>query len=723
MSDELSELGKAAVWYCEHGFAIVPLNARGKIPAMKHGLNDWFDNPESARDVWSKFPNYNIGIVCGAPSHGLLVLDFDIDEEREKDGYATLRAWERAQGDLPETAVAITGSGGMHYLYRTNRNNIRPSANAELGVDVRCDGSYIVAPPSIHPNGRAYTWQDHPEDTPIATADGNVYDFLDHIQRNGGVDETRKENGKFKLPDEIENDRNTTLFRYATHLRAIGRSDEEIMNTVMGVNLIRCKPPLDDKEVRSIVKSACKYERGEDGGSEIAVSGAPGKSAGGGGDFPQFRKVKADGTLGAIQHNILARGIMQCDHACKIDGALAVWGGRKWEFGVGALKSICQEHADDISKSKKSEVVDYIANSKSLVSITSTNGFDGRYYVQFKNGTYDVLSGSLVEPDNRMFIVGTLPVELDLDAPYGVADHFLESVSDGDEATEKVLREIIGACMCSMQIIDQAVMLIGRANGVTAANGKSTYINMLRALIGQENTSTLDIAMFGKPFYVAGLIGKLANLGDDIPASYLHGDEASVFKRAVTGDSIRADVKFGDQFEFMPRAVQIFSMNVIPRLPADDDGLYRRLAFVPFRRHFEPGCDGYDPHIIETLTKPDNLRRFAVLGLQELPDLIRHGKLTRIEDMDREMDEVRKTNNVVLRWMAAVDISAEELNERWTDDVYAEFGTWADSAGETRNKVTQQIFTRRVLATLDTLTVKQTRDRVSGKRGRKFATK
>lgn len=261
---ELSELGKAAVWYCEHGYGIIPLHPRSKAPAMKLGLNDWFSNPKDAIDLWTKFPDLNIAIICGTPSHGLLVLDIDVDEEKDKDGYATLSAWEKAHGELPATAVAITGKGGMHYLYRTDRTNIHPSVNEELGVDIRCDGSYIVAPPSIHPNGNRYEWQDHPDDVPIAVATGAVYDFIDHVQRNGGQDETKKENGKFKLPSKIkEGERDKTLFRYASHLRAIGRSDEEILNAVMGANYTRCDPPMSDEEVRKKVQSACKYERGE----------------------------------------------------------------------------------------------------------------------------------------------------------------------------------------------------------------------------------------------------------------------------------------------------------------------------------------------------------------------------------------------------------------------------------------------------------------------------
>ena len=180
----LSALGRAALEYVRAGFAVFPCRERDKRPATPHGLNDWTDNPEHVIIHWSQHPNSNIGITCGAPSGGLLVLDFDVSDT--KNGLATLKQWETEHGELPETATAITGSGGRHYLFRTDRNNIRPTSNTELGVDVRCDGSYIVAPPSIHPCGGSYEWWASPEDVGIASADGNVYDFLDYIQRNGG---------------------------------------------------------------------------------------------------------------------------------------------------------------------------------------------------------------------------------------------------------------------------------------------------------------------------------------------------------------------------------------------------------------------------------------------------------------------------------------------------------------------------------------------------------
>ena len=284
--DKLSELGQEAVWYCENDFGIIPLGTNGesrKHPITRNGLKNWFDNREDAIELWKQQPNLNIGIVCGEPSHGLIVVDIDVDEEKDKDGYATLSEWERTYGELPETAIAITGSGGMHYFYRTTRMGIKPSVNKKLGIDIRAGGSYVVAPPSVHPNGRRYEWQDHPCDVPIAMANDTVYDLIDYVQNNGGesaeTDKTKKENGKFKLPDRIEKgERDDTLFRYAAHLRAIGRTEEEILNTVAGANSMLCKPPMDFKDVRRIVQSACRYDRGEST-DNLPNVGRPGKSS------------------------------------------------------------------------------------------------------------------------------------------------------------------------------------------------------------------------------------------------------------------------------------------------------------------------------------------------------------------------------------------------------------------------------------------------------------
>ncbi len=689
MEDGLSELGRAALEYVRAGFAVFPLREGSKKPATAHGVNDWTDNPQTVADWWAEHPDSNIGIACGTPSGGLLVLDFDVDEERDKDGLATLNEWERTHGPLPETAVAITGGGGMHYLYRTDRTNIRPSTNPELGVDVRCDGSYIVAPPSVHESGKSYGWQDAYDEVGIATATGAVYDFLDHVQRNGGRDEARKPNGKFRLPDRIEKGgRDDTLFRYASHLRSIGRSDDEIYNAVAGANATRCAPPLEAADVERIARSACRYEQGDGSGREAPPKRPPAAQDG---EEPDGIR----GPRGGLLTNRVAKMVMERNLARLIDGAPAVWTGTRWDFGTRAINRCVLDLADDAKKQDKAEVVSYIMDRAPAASID--RDFDGRHYVQFANMTYDVMAERPVEPRPEMYIVATLPVELDFGAGRNVADEFLDSVSGGDPYVRTALAEVIGACMCSRRVADQSPMLIGRAGGSAgkASNGKSTYINWLRAMLGTENTSSLDIATLGERFQAGRVVGKLANLGDDIPDGFLEGSELATFKKLVTGDSIYTDVKGTDGYEFRPSATMVFSMNSVPRLSDTTDGIFRRLYFIPFKRRFAPGLEGFDPDMAEKLADPRALRRGALIGLMALRGAIERGRLLPIPGMEEEVEEVRQDNDSVARWLCEEDVEAEHIDGRPIADAYKEYSSWCSSAGE-RNPCSMRTFSARV---------------------------
>lgn len=713
-----TNLKEAALWYAAHGFAVFPLEERGKRPIFEGGLNNWTVDAEKIERVWSH-GDYNIGITCGTPSHGLLVLDFDIDEEDGEDGTYTLGEWEGTHGELPSTVTAITGRGGMHYLYYTDRTNIRPSVNKELGVDIRSDGGYIVAPPSIHPNGTRYRWMDGcaPWEHGIAKANGNVYDLLDYVQRNGGRDDGEKpKGGRFELPEVVgKGERNDVIHRYGCSLRSRGYHDDAIAAMLNEANRKHCKPPMSEREMKQIISQVCKLGPGHDGeGTFIGEKPNIGRPGAGVSGDESIR-----GPKGGIKHNVLARKIINDNFARHIDGAPAVWTGSRWEFGKQAFDRMCLRYADDAKREVRNEVFSYIQSSAPHVE--SANGFDGRYYVQFRNCTFDVESGEVVEPNERMFIIGTLPVDYNPDAPYGDADRFIDSLADDDENTARAMREIIGMCMCSMPVTQQSPFLIGKAGGANgnAANGKSTFLKVLRALLGSNNTSMLDLASLGEKFQSAHLIGKLANIGDDIPDGFLQGGELSIFKKLVDSSGIHTDIKYGDGFDFKPSATLIFSMNAVPHLSDTTDGVFRRLAFIPFRRRFEPGMDGYDPHIAEKMSRPENLQRLALLGLMELPSLIHRNSITKIPDMAEEVEAVRIDNDVVRRWIAEEGITESDLAEHWVSDVYQDFDRWCSEAGERYQKA-QRGFTKTVLAVFGRLSKSETRERTAGRRGQKF---
>lgn len=695
MTDYSSPLAEAAHDYVERGLAIIPLGVGKKEPVTKSGLNDWTDNPGQI-DVWwgqgehagkRGNPSYNIGMACGQVSGGIIAIDLDCHSD-EANGLHFLRDWEVEHGKLPETWTQITGSGGKQLFYRAGQD-IRNSANGEIGVDVRGNGGYVVLPPSLHPCGDCYEWSISPDDMDVADADDKVYDFIRTVSK------TKKRGDgwnaeKTGIPSEIKENRNETLFSLGRSFLSRGTGHDEVATLIRSLNATICRPPLPADEVEKLIGSINSKEPGnaERDARNGGVTAA---------DIAELesRHGPLHGSRGGLNSNVLARMVMDRNMARIIDGAPAVWTGEHWEFGSHAIGKCCLEIADNAKKADKSEVMSYIMDKAPHVS--ADNSFDGRHYVQFANCTFDVMDWREVEPKPSMYITNKLPVELDFTIGPNEADAFLGSIADGDADVVAALKEVMGACMCSKRVLSQSPMLIGRAGGASgkASNGKSTYLNWLRQILGTENVSSLDIATLGQRFQAGRVVGKLANLGDDIPDGFLKGDELSMFKKLVTGDAIYTDVKNGDGYEFRPTASMVFSMNAVPRLSDTTDGIFRRLAFIPFRNRFAPGLPGYDPNMASKLARPEVLKRGAALGLLALGELIERGGLTPIPDMVAEIEEVKQDNDSVTRWLFEECVTVADVDKRPTATVFNEYFDWCKGAGE-RNPCSLRTFSSRM---------------------------
>ena len=231
-----------ALYYAERGLAVFPLEVRGKRPATKNGFKAATTDKEQINEWWCRYPDSNIGIATGRPSGGIVVIDLDEDEEKDKHGYEVLKEWQQAHGELPETWTSITGRGGYHFFFRDSAYN---PCKTDLyhGVDIRGDGGYIVAPPSIHPNGRCYEWEIAPEDMDIAAVNDVVADFLLGSS-------TRESREAFREPETIpEGQRVDSLVKLIGSQRSKGLSTDAIMAAVRAENEARCIPPLTEQEL------------------------------------------------------------------------------------------------------------------------------------------------------------------------------------------------------------------------------------------------------------------------------------------------------------------------------------------------------------------------------------------------------------------------------------------------------------------------------------------
>jgi hypothetical protein len=154
-------LRTAALTFADLGRMVFPCAPATKEPATKRGFYEATSNPATIRRWWSATA-YNIGLRTGQPSR-VWVLDIDGD-----DGEATLQRLEAGHGPLPPTVTSLTARG--RHLWFAYTVPIQSSAGrVGGGIDVRADGGYIVAPPSIHPTGVIYEWStDSTKDPAVA---------------------------------------------------------------------------------------------------------------------------------------------------------------------------------------------------------------------------------------------------------------------------------------------------------------------------------------------------------------------------------------------------------------------------------------------------------------------------------------------------------------------------------------------------------------------------
>ncbi len=257
----------AALQYAARGWPVLPLHTPdaegrcschkpdckdvGKHPRTLRGLKDASLDPVVITGWWRKWPNANVGLRTGARS-GIVVLDVDAGTG----GRETLVQLVAHYGPLPPTLTVETGGGGIHLVFA--HPGVRVTTQAGQlgpGLDVRGDGGYIVAPPSLHRSGRRYQWVP-------GTAEGRSPAPLPPWIVGRAA---RPAGSSAHLADEapiLEGQRNTTLTSLAGKLRHDGLSERAILAALLVVNEERCDPPLDEREVTKIAQSIARYPVG-----------------------------------------------------------------------------------------------------------------------------------------------------------------------------------------------------------------------------------------------------------------------------------------------------------------------------------------------------------------------------------------------------------------------------------------------------------------------------
>jgi hypothetical protein len=250
------DLATAALEYAACGWLVVPLHSPkargcscgradcanpGKHPRTRRGLKDASCDADTIREWWRRWPDANIGIVTG-PESGILVLDVD-----GKQGEESLIELARRGCRLPDTFTARTGGGGQHLYFRWPEGADVRNSQSKIapGLDIRGQGGYVVAPPSLHASGQRY------EVNESAIPPAPCPEWLLSLIRCPPAAQAQQSAPAAGAPIG-KGQRTNRLVSLAGSMHKREMAPAAIEAALLAENAAKCSPPLPEEKVKAI---------------------------------------------------------------------------------------------------------------------------------------------------------------------------------------------------------------------------------------------------------------------------------------------------------------------------------------------------------------------------------------------------------------------------------------------------------------------------------------
>lgn len=353
-------------------------------------------------------------------------------------------------------------------------------------------------------------------------------------------------------------------------------------------------------------------------------------------------------------------------YVVKINNQLHIYKDGTYTNGYKTIETAMIQQIPNLKKAQRKEVLEYME-----LIVDERNQSDARY-IAFNNGILDVVTGKMQPFSPDLVVTNRIPWDYVPDAYNELTDSTLNKLACNDTPIRALLEECIGYCFYRRNELGKAFILTG-----DKSNGKSTFLDMVKAVLGEENVSALDLKELGDRFSTSMMFGKLANIGDDIGDDFLQGSQVSTFKKVVTGNRIKAERKGQDPFEFNPYVKLLFSANDIPRMKDKTGAVLRRLVIIPFNARFSKYLpDGtvdpeYNPYIKYELVEQSSIEYLIRVGVEGLRRIIENNEFTKSEKVQQQVEEYENENNPIKAFID--DQGIEMIEDEPTADVYKRY--------------------------------------------------
>lgn len=431
--------------------------------------------------------------------------------------------------------------------------------------------------------------------------------------------------------------RNQALFNYILTLQAAGFETEEARTCIRILNKYVLKKPLPDDELDVVLRDAAFQK-------------------------PVFFKGST------FLHDKFALYIKNNFHVKRINGLLHTYTDGVYMADIRALKRVIVGEIPQLNKAKVSEVLERIDTIADDYEQSNVN------LIAFRNGVLNIDTGEMSECSPDVIITNRIRWDYNPNAYDELLDKTLDKVSCGDIEIRTLIEEMVGACFYRSNTLGsgRAFMLTGEKS-----NGKSTILEVIQTLLGEDNITALDLKNIDDRFSTGNLFGKLANIGDDIGDDYKA--DTSTFKKIVTGNTIKGEFKGRDEFYFKPYVTLIFSVNTPPKINDKTGAALKRLVIIPFNAVFNETDVDYDPQIIWKLQRQSSIEYLIRLGIDGLKRVLKNNVFSSSAKAAEAKDKYDRENNPVKSFVD--EFGLDNIENEPTDKIYGAFEVYCMKNG------------------------------------------
>lgn len=451
--------------------------------------------------------------------------------------------------------------------------------------------------------------------------------------------------------------RNNSLFKYKLTLNRAKFTNEDIEHTGRIINDYIFSEPLPDRELMCVLRTE------------------------------HFDDEFFFGEKGKFLHDVFGNALISSNNIVNIEGIPHICN-RDYLYSSLSedFERVMIDKIPNIKATQRTEVYKYVCLQNLQKEKLASPKFIG-----LKD---EILNIETMErsPYNQSIVLrNKINYNYDENAYHELLDKTIDKVMCYDKDLRALFEEMLGYCLYGEVKFQTCFFWTG-----SGSNGKSTILNLLKELIGFENTSTLAVQELEERFKPAQLVSKLVNLGDDIPDRYIN--DSSVFKSVITGGAITVERKGEQPFSFVNRAKFIFCANNPPKSADKSDGWSRRITFIPFNAKFTKDDPDYDPFIEDKLMSKESMEYLLKLAIQGLKRLLENNKFTVADKSTEEKIKYEKINNNVLEW---IEETEPKLHLEKRTDVYKDYCFWCNDNNIT--SFSQKQFNNTLLEKIDGL--------------------